>query len=262
MDILRWLEKKRREIGFSHNALIIIAMFTMLLDHIALMWIRNGKLYGYDEALYNNAILLPDARSWIMLYNILRTIGRISFPIYSLLIAEGFRKTSNVFKYILRVFFLALISEIPFDLMVFNECLSKNSMALQNVLFTYFVALLMLVLVKFINQFYTALTIIPVIAAAVICFFLKTDYWLEGVILIYIFYMFRNDLNLKCLLALIITLYMSWQRYHGAAALSVFFIYFYDEQKGYIDLKRIHYIFYPLHMFLLYAAVYIVYWNK
>ena len=70
MDILRWLEKKRREIGFSHNALIIIAMFTMLLDHIALMWIRNGKLYGYDEALYNNAILLPDARSWIMLYNI------------------------------------------------------------------------------------------------------------------------------------------------------------------------------------------------
>ena len=141
MDILRWLESKRREIGFSHNALIIIAMFTMLIDHIGFVLIKNGKLYGYDIALYENAVSLAAAKPWLTLYTICRMIGRISFPIYAFLIVEGFRKTSNVFKYILRILALAIISEIPYDLMIFNKCLSSDCLMLQNVLFTYFIRL-------------------------------------------------------------------------------------------------------------------------
>ena len=262
MNILRWLESKKREIGFSHNALIIIAMFTMLMDHIAYVLIQNGKLYGYNAVLYENAISLPEAKPWLALYKILRTIGRISFPIYSFLIVEGFRKTSNTFKYILRIFLLALISEIPFDLIIFNEFLSVNCLRLQNVLFTYFVALIMLLVVRELNTISEALSVIPAISAIVICYFLKTDYWLEGILLIYIFYMLRHDLNLKCLIVLIITFIMSVQRYFGFAAVSVFFIYFYDGQKGYINLKRIHYIFYPLHMLVLYAIIFFTNWNN
>ena len=262
MNILRWLESKKREIGFSHNALIILAMFTMLMDHIAYVLIQNGKLYGYDAVLYENAISLPEAKPWLILYKILRMIGRISFPIYAFLIVEGFRKTSNVFKYILRIFLLAIVSEIPFDLIVFNKFLSAECFMLQNVLFTYFVALLMLIAARELNAISEVLSVIPAILAIVICYFLRTDYWLEGILLTYIFYMFRHDLNVKCLLALIITFVMSLQRYYGFAAVSVFFIYFYDGQKGYIDLKRIHYLFYPLHMIVLYAIIFFTYWNK
>lgn len=262
MDILRWLEFKKREIGLSHNALIIIAMFTMLVDHIGYVLIKNGKLYGYDIALYENVISLPEAKPWLLAYNICRMIGRISFPIYAFLIVEGFRKTSNIFKYVLRIFFLALVSEIPFDLIIFNKCFTSDCLMLQNVLFTYFVGLLMLISIKALNSISELLSIVPAILAIFACFFLKTDYWLEGILLIYLFYMFRHDLNVKCLFALIVTFVMSIQHYYGFGALSVFFIYFYDGQKGYLDLKRFHYLFYPLHMLILYGMIFITYWKN
>ena len=256
MPLVRYLQNKLRDIGFSRNLLAIIAMFSMLIDHTALTLIQNGKLYGYDAALYRNAISLPEAKRWIMLYTIMRMIGRIAFPIFCLLLVEGFRKTSNLFKYFVRLFILAIISEIPYDLMVFNEILTPTTFQVQNVIFTYLIGLLMLLVIRMIHMFPSFLTIFPVIGAGFATHFLKTDYALEGIILIYVFYILRHDINVKCLLGLIITFTMSLEHYHGAAIISMFFIYFYDGQKGYLDLKRFSYIFYPLHMLILYGIVY------
>lgn len=256
MDLLRWLELKRREIGFSHNALIIIAMFTMFLDHFALTIIQNSKLFGYDAGLYASAISIPEGKKWLTIYSVLRTIGRISFPIYSFLIVEGFRKSNNVFKYILRVFILAIISEIPYDMMVFNHLYSFE---VQNVLFTYVVALIMLSIMRVMSDWPVVLTIIPAIIAQMIVLFLKTDYKEWGILLIYVLYIFRNDLNVKCLLTLIITAIMTAGKYYGFGIVSVFFIFFYDGTKGYLNLKRIHYLFYPIHMLILFLIVYFSY---
>ena len=256
MILERYLQNKRRELGFSKNLLTVIAMLTMLIDHIAFMLIKNGKLYGYNESLYNNAISLPEAKKWVILYQIMRMIGRISFPIFCLLIVEGFRKSSNIYKYILRVLILAIVSEIPFDLMVFNEFLTPITRTAQNVVWTYFIALIMLVVLKILNSFSTILGVFSVIIAMLITYYFKTDYAIEGIIIIYVMYMFRNDVNVKCFILLFITFIMSFGNYYGAAILSVPFIFLYDEQKGYIDLKRIHYVFYPLHMLILYAIVF------
>ena len=141
MSFGRWIENKKREIGFSHNALVIIGMLSMLIDHIGYELILNGKLYGYDHSLYENAISLPEASNWLILYRVCRIFGRLAFPIFAFLIVEGYRKTSNLFKYILRILVAALISEIPYDLMVFNQFLTLKSLGVQNVLFTYFIAI-------------------------------------------------------------------------------------------------------------------------
>ena len=140
MSLDRYLQRVKRDIGFSHNFLIVVAMFSMLLDHAALTLIRNGKLYGFDVDLYNNAVMLDDAKFWIILYNVMRIIGRLAFPIFAFLLVEGFRKTSNLFKYFLRLLLLAVVSEIPYDLMVFNEFLTIRCFAIQNVVFTYIIA--------------------------------------------------------------------------------------------------------------------------
>ena len=136
-----YIYEKKGRIRFSSNVLKIVAMITMLIDHIGFMLIGNGKLYGYDMSLYNYVSVMPTAKYWVILYRLCRIVGRSSFPIYAFLVAEGFFRTNNLFKYIVRLLVLAIISEIPYDLMVSNTLFSLNS---QNVIWTYVISLIML----------------------------------------------------------------------------------------------------------------------
>lgn len=52
--------------------------------------------------------------------NLMRSIGRVAFPLYAFLIAEGCRHTRSRERYLLRLGLLALISEIPFDVAFYN----------------------------------------------------------------------------------------------------------------------------------------------
>ena len=74
-----------RAVGFSGNTLKIIAAITMLIDHIGI-------------------ILLPEI-------GVLRIIGRISFPIYAYMIAEGCFYTRNKLRYFACIFILGVICQ-------------------------------------------------------------------------------------------------------------------------------------------------------
>jgi len=78
----------------------LIAITTMLIDHIGAAILMS----------YLNSGFLGN------LYFISRAIGRIAFPIFAYLIANGCKHTKNINKYIIRLGILAIISEIPFDL--------------------------------------------------------------------------------------------------------------------------------------------------
>lgn len=93
----------------------LIALITMFIDHIG-------------------AAFFPQV--WF-----LRAIGRISFPIYVFLIAEGCRYTSDRFKYAMRLGLFALISEIPYDLALYPDYfklggLGRNFVEYTNVFYT------------------------------------------------------------------------------------------------------------------------------
>jgi hypothetical protein len=68
----------------------IIAAVTMLIDHI-------GGAFPWDTPVW------------------FRYIGRAAFPIYAYFIANGCKRTKDIYKYMLRLGVFALISEIPFD---------------------------------------------------------------------------------------------------------------------------------------------------
>ena len=125
---------KKPEIAGS--TLKIIALVTMLIDHIAatllLELIRDGI----------------GGKALIDVYWVMRSVGRMAFPIYCFLLVEGFKYTSDRTKYALRLVCFAAISEIPFD-MAFNN--GKADMSSNNVFFTLFIGLLTIIVIDWIK---------------------------------------------------------------------------------------------------------------
>lgn len=79
----------------SREAIKYIAVFAMLLDHIA--W-----------------VFLPFPSFAAQLFH---TVGRITAPVMCFFIAQGYAHTKSLKKYALRLFIFALLSQIPWWLM-------------------------------------------------------------------------------------------------------------------------------------------------
>ena len=75
---------------FTANQLKAIALFCMLLDH---MW----------------ATIVP-GREWMT------CVGRIAFPIFAFELAQGYTHTHDLRAYAKRLLLLAVVSEVPFDM--------------------------------------------------------------------------------------------------------------------------------------------------
>ncbi len=69
----------------------LIAYLCMILDHFAVVFLRSGQTYY-----------------------ILRSFGRLAFPLFVYGIVKGIRSTSCLRRYVLRVFLLGLLSQAPY----------------------------------------------------------------------------------------------------------------------------------------------------
>lgn len=199
----------------------MIAIISMLIDHV-----------GH--------IFFPE----IMIF---RIIGRLAFPIFAYVLAEGFVYTRDVKKYLLRLGLFALLSEIPYDLAIMGSVLEFSH---QNVFFTLFFGVLMLYVMtrmKIILMQYAA-----VLVVVFICRFLHTDYSSIGVLLVFIFYVFRQRKVEKLLIAGFIFLGLTGgiQLY---ALLALPLIALHNGEQG-AKMKAFFYLFYPAHLLILYLV--------
>ena len=104
------------------NKIKIIACITMLIDHISKIFlesIMNDKLFP----LYLAGGMSTEQFYGIDAFqkNILNGIGTIAFPLFCLLLSEGFFYTKNRKRYIGGMLAFALISEVPFDIGFFSR---------------------------------------------------------------------------------------------------------------------------------------------
>jgi hypothetical protein len=215
-------------------ALRSLALLTMIMDHLG----------------YSVFSQLP----W------LRTVGRLSFPIYCFLVAQGFRHTHSVKQYAIRLALFAAISEIPYN-MVFHRG-ATLMLAAHNVFFSLLLALGVLAAWKrFVpnDPFWAWLS---VCAACALALLLETDYTYWGILLTLSFYLAGED-RLRQALGLAATLAFyslirlatrvspSWVLTQAYCLLALIPIWLYNGKPGFRRGKWVFYILYPLHLALL-----------
>ena len=104
-----------RRFETTSMSLHVIAMVCMLCDHL---W----------------ATVVP-GNDW------LTCVGRLAFPIFAFLIVEGYFHTGSLRRYVGRLLLCALLSEVPFDLVMGGTVFYPFH---QNVLWTFLIALLLI----------------------------------------------------------------------------------------------------------------------
>lgn len=242
--------------GLSGSTLKMIAIITMLIDHIgAALLGRYLMASGYMEIALSGDIQgmiawLQENAGLFYGYSAMRMIGRIAFPIFIFLMMEGFEKTRNRWKYAMRLGLFALISEIPFDL-AFNA--KALEFTYQNVFFTLFIGFLVMMAVDAVNKkgwnlvLKVVLNAVAIAAGAAVAQWMNTDYGAIGIVCIMVMFLFRKHKVGQIVAGCIVFL---WE---VTAPLAFIPIGFYNGDRGW-KLKYVFYAFYPLHLLLIYLV--------
>lgn len=141
--------------GISGSTIKMIGVVAMLIDHVAAVVLTRILI---EKGLLEISLStdMGEVMAWLsenmVLYyavSFMRLIGRLGFPIFCFLLVEGFQKTRDVKKYVLRMGIFALVSEIPFDLACRGRVLEFEY---QNVYFTLLLGLLALCAIDWITK--------------------------------------------------------------------------------------------------------------
>lgn len=156
------------KMGISGSTLKLVAIFIMLIDHIGAT-ILEKILYmrGMAEIDWNNVQEVDKFYAENNLLStidaIMRTVGRLAFPIFCFLLVEGILHTHNKWKYASRLAIFALISEIPFDLALRSR---PFDFTYQNVFFTLLIGLLVMIGFETIDTVLKDKKYLPIFAVA------------------------------------------------------------------------------------------------
>lgn len=244
--------RRVKRFGISAGILKLIAMLSMLADHFAVVIIKGGKLYGYSQEYYEMALATAEGQQWMKLYDLCRFAGRLSLPLFCFLLVQGFLYTSDLRKYLLRMLILALVSELPYDLAMYN---STYEFARQNVCFTLLAGLLVLYGMRHFRKKPERKWACVLLGCAAV-WLIHADYGIPGVLMIAFMYNFRREKSFQILSGAVISGIQS-SAFYGAGALAFIPIWFYSGEKGLFQMKWFTYLFYPLHLLIFYIMVYI-----
>lgn len=214
----------------------MIALITMTLDHI-------GLTFNID---------------------FLRYIGRISFPLYAFLTAEGIKKSSAKENYLLGLLVCAVFSEPIYDMWLYAVTnyssysiqFFEYSISSQNVLFTLFIgASVCYSLEYFSNNFKK---IIAVSTLLLIAYFGNVEYSLFGVAMIVAMYYCKSKYNMVVFsIALLWCIYFGMASMFAFSCIGIYILTLYNGERGdYKINKYFFYLYYPMHIILLFMMWY------
>ena len=233
------------EVIMNSFVLKIIACFSMLMDHLGYVVIGSTSFFN--------------------------CIGRLAFPIFAFQLTEGYSHTKNLKKYFFRLLIFACLSQIPFMLFssIFTEEITINII---------FVLVLGLLFMTIYDKFNKILGITFGIVLAILAQLLHFDYGWYGLAIIMIFHIFKKhkilmstcfiiatftkyivsivDLGVLTILNVFTTINL-YSLLCLSTCLALIFISLYNNKKG-PDSKYFLYVFYPVHLLILYLLNFII----
>lgn len=224
----------------NSNILKLIAIMTMLIDHIGFVFFPSFSLLYY--------------------------IGRISFPIFAYLISYSFFISNHKRDFLIKLLLFAFVSEIFYDFVFYNSL----TLYYQNIFFEYFIVLFFyLIYLKikelFKNEKSYDLIIIYIflgIIAGVASEKLHFCYGLFGVVLMWFGIGMEEYSFDKKIFILLLILVLLFNNIDFLIQCLVFILcYFLGNRRGKKSRKWEWYI-YPAHLFLLFFIKIVLGWMR
>jgi hypothetical protein len=237
-------------------------------------------------------------------------IGRITFPIMAFMLVEGFNRTKNRNKYLLRLLLFCIISQLPFylftkckgmldfnyisehlDIYYFTYIFSDKPVLFKiynwignfsdiNVIYTLFCGLLCLVCAdKIKNRVlrYAAITAViilscpgdwggaGVIGILILSKFPKEKRVVWGILVFWIAVILYNacgeilgkiNINHYSGISDIIGAILGSVKNYICFVIAIPILYFYNGERGKLNLKYLFYVFYPLHLLIIFLLTF------
>ena len=232
---------------FSNNVLKIIACIAMLIDHMGL-------------------ILFPKVL-------VLRFIGRLAFPIFAFLLAEGCFYTKNKLRHFLVLAGFAIIMQVVLFI--------ATGMTAFSIFMHFSIAVGICHLIDLTDKcFRKKQTILAVGFILIILFllvgvvyldnttsYLRSNYGMYAVFIPVMMFLVRKYIGkyhlfvnvfLICLSMVVMHYFYPYALYQLYGCFAAVIVLLYNGKKGKFNLKYLFYIFYPLHMVVLYGIAMIL----
>ena len=232
------------------NAIKILALILMTVDHVGFL-------------------LFPNLQ-------ILRLIGRVSFPLFAYMLAEGCHYTKNKIKHFLLVFVLGILFQLVYQI-------ATNDASEYNIFLTFALSILAIYSLQYAKEgmfqegkFFDKLLSLLQFPLVILTIYVLSeqfpfDYGFFGILLPVFVSLFddrglpqnRATKVLSCsyvkifMLAiglLFVCLTSAFKERAFYSYLSIPILLFYNEKKGKYNLKYLFYFYYPLHLVLLQAV--------
>lgn len=240
--------RESKKVGLSSFDLKIIGIVLMIIDHL-------GYFFEF----------MP---SWF------RMLGRLSAPIFLFLSAEGFHYTRDKGKYIRTMYFFGIINSIGNTILmkVFPDP-EGRMLLINNIFLTLAVSLSIMYFIESLkNREHIARDIFMIIILAMASIFVEGSFIFVG--LAVIFYLLRERKSLKFIVYILISMFLgllpvlkgqlpissmlSMENYQWMMVFSVIFMILYNGEKGRKLNKYFFYIFYPVHIWIMFIVSIII----
>ena len=239
---MKWMNNmlsslNNQKFGLTNNQLKIIAAISMVLDHIGLVLFPGEEIF--------------------------RILGRIALPIYAFLIAEGCRHTRNRKKY------LGLIASMGIAFQVFYFVFMDD--LYQGILITFSLSICLIYSIEsfinnknILNRILMSLVIFGVLFVTLACpdifgkYGFEIDYGIWGVSLPVIVYFAPDHDSRVLFLSIFLGIRGFFARWTWWPLMSIPFIALYNGERGKKNMKYFFYLFYPLHLVIIYAVAILI----